>query len=317
VSLMHPDGPVGVARAALARDTISVLSAAAGTPPDEVRAHVTGPLWFQLYAYQGQDVAQALAAEVQELGYGGLVVTMDTSLIGNRERDSRHGIGFPLRIRPNNVMRLGPQLLARPRWSSRLAIDGIRTMRSSGPLPGMAPAPRPKGAPTPLRTPRTRRSMGSPFSWADVEALRARWEGPLFVKGLLIPEDARRAVDVGADGVIVSNHGGRQLEGAPATFRALPGIVDAVGGQAEVLLDGGVRRGTDVLKAVALGARAVLIGRPYLWGLSAGGQAGVERIIDLFRDEMTRAMVLMGCPAVKTLDRDWVQSAGGVAVPQR
>jgi len=147
----------------------------------------------------------------------------------------------------------------------------------------------------------------SPYTWADIEHFRARWNGPLLVKGVLTGDDAKRAVQAGADGVVVSNHGGRQLEGAPATIRVLPEVVTAVGSQAVVLLDGGIRRGGDVVKALALGADAVLIGRAYLYGLAAGGEAGVTRILDLLRSEMARTMALMGCPSVSALDRAWLR----------
>jgi isopentenyl diphosphate isomerase/L-lactate dehydrogenase-like FMN-dependent dehydrogenase len=151
--------------------------------------------------------------------------------------------------------------------------------------------------------------VASPFSWADIEYLRGRWQGKLAVKGLLSGADARSATDLGADAVIISNHGGRQLDGSPATFRVLPEVVEAVGTDTEVLLDGGVRRGTHVVKAVALGAKAVFIGRPYLFGLAAGGQRGVEHMLDLFRSEIVRTMVLLGCPAVSDLNTEWVTPA--------
>ena len=151
----------------------------------------------------------------------------------------------------------------------------------------------------------------SPFTWADIEYLRGQWEGKFVVKGLLTGTDARIAADLGSDAVIISNHGGRQLEGAPATFRVLPEIVDAVGDSVEVLLDSGVRRGTHVVKAVALGARAVLIGRPYLYALAAGGQQGVEHILDLLRVEIARTMTLLGCTSVADLGPDWVSRPPG------
>jgi isopentenyl diphosphate isomerase/L-lactate dehydrogenase-like FMN-dependent dehydrogenase len=148
--------------------------------------------------------------------------------------------------------------------------------------------------------------VASPFSWADIAYLRGRWKGKLVVKGLLSGSDARLAADNGADAVIISNHGGRQLDGAPATFRVLPEVAEAVGDRVEVLLDSGVRRGSHVVKAVALGARAVLIGRPYLYALAAGGQPGIEHMLDLFHEEISRTMVLLGCPSVSELSPEWV-----------
>ena len=150
--------------------------------------------------------------------------------------------------------------------------------------------------------------MASPFRWSDIERIRGLWKGPLLVKGILTSEDAERAVACGADGVIVSNHGGRQLEGAPATLRVLPEIVAAVGEEVEVLVDGGIRRGSDVVKAIALGAKAVLVGRPYLYGLAAAGRPGVEQVLDILSDEMARTLVLLGCPGVDDLDPSWLQA---------
>ena len=154
-------------------------------------------------------------------------------------------------------------------------------------------------------------SPASPFTWSDIEWIRGRWTGPLVVKGVLTGEDAVRAVSCGSDGVIVSNHGGRQLDGAPATLRVLPEVVAAVGDDAAVLVDGGVRRGSDVIKALALGARAVLIGRPYLYGLGAAGERGVDRILEIFEEEMSRTMSLLGCTDVGSLDASWLQPTAG------
>jgi isopentenyl diphosphate isomerase/L-lactate dehydrogenase-like FMN-dependent dehydrogenase len=149
--------------------------------------------------------------------------------------------------------------------------------------------------------------LASPFTWEDVKWIRDQWSGPLLVKGILSGDDAVLAADVGVDAVVVSNHGGRQLEGAPATLRVLPEVVAATAGRVEVLVDGGVRRGGDVLKAVAMGARAVLIGRAYLYALAAAGEAGVDRMLQIFKVDMTRSMALMGCPSVSELDRSWLQ----------
>jgi len=180
----------------------------------------------------------------------------------------------------------------RPRWAAQLAATGVRLSRR-----GVGPAGRGGGLLS---------SVASPFSWDDVIHLRKRWPGPVLVKGVLSGEDARRAVDAGADAVVVSNHGGRQLDGAPATLDVLPDVVAAVGMDADVLVDGGVRRGAHVVAALAMGARAVLVGRPYLFGLAAAGERGVERILDIFRAEMLRTMTLMGCPSVTELGPDWL-----------
>jgi isopentenyl diphosphate isomerase/L-lactate dehydrogenase-like FMN-dependent dehydrogenase len=217
------------------------------------------------------------------------VITVDTNVLGRRERDLRHGISVPLRVGVSQALRIGPQMAARPKWALAYARSQRRRRRAGGEVHNVPEMDH------------------SPYTWSDVEHFRARWNGPLLVKGVLTGDDARRAVQAGADGVIVSNHGGRQLEGAPATVRVLPEVVDAVGAQAVVLLDGGVRRGGDVVKALALGADAVLLGRAYLYGLAAGGEAGVARILQLLRTELARTMALMGCPSVSALDRGWLR----------
>ncbi|MGA8682477.1 MAG: alpha-hydroxy acid oxidase [Acidimicrobiales bacterium] len=307
VRIMHPDGAAGAARAAAGRGTLSVLSTVAGSPIDEVAPVAPGTVWFQLYAGGGRPDADRLLARAQGAGVEVLVVTIDTPALGNRERDRHHGVTSPLRVDAHNAIHLGPQVLARPVWTYRMARDGVSTMRRS--RAGGGPAAADEVDELQARGFSMLKMVASPFSWADIEYLRGRWPGKLAVKGLLTGSDARIAADLGSDAVIISNHGGRQLDGAPATFRVLPEVVDAVAGSAEVLLDGGVRRGTHVVKAVALGARAVFIGRPYLYGLAAGGQQGVEHILDLFRSEISRTMVLLGCPAVSELGPQWVSPA--------
>jgi L-lactate dehydrogenase (cytochrome) len=290
VRLMHPDGPIGIARAAAARGTISVLSTHAGVPLERVASAVGGaPMWFQLYSSGGAADAESLVDRAGAAGFTALVVTVDTPVLGHRERDVRHGVVPPLRIGTRNIVQLGPQILVKPGWALRMLRDGVK-------FGGGA------------RTPASSVSALSPFSWSDVERIRARWKGPLLVKGVLTAADAGKAVDCGCEGVIVSNHGGRQLEGAPATLRALPAVAAAVADRATVLVDGGVRRGSDVVKALALGARAVLVGRPYLYGLGAAGQAGVERVLEIFEEEMTRTMGLLGCASVRDLDGSWLQA---------
>jgi len=288
VRLMHPDGAIGAARAAADAGIVSVLSTVAGTAPEDVAEASSGPKWFQLYRLGGLDAADELVERAKASGYEALVITVDTNVLGRRERDLRHGISVPIHVGVREAMRIGPQMAARPRWAFAYAREQFEQRRSGTPhrnVPDMD---------------------HSPFTWADIEHIRATWSGPLLVKGILTGDDARRALQSGANGVIVSNHGGRQLEGAPATIRVLPEVVEAVGSEAAVLVDGGVRRGGDVVKAMALGADAVLIGRAYLYGLAAGGQAGVTRILELLRTDMARTMALLGCPSVSALDRDWL-----------
>jgi isopentenyl diphosphate isomerase/L-lactate dehydrogenase-like FMN-dependent dehydrogenase len=293
VRLLHPDGPAGVARAAASKGTVSVLSTVAGSPVEEVAEESRAPVWFQLYSAGGLAEADALSDRAAAAGVEALMITVDTPTLGNRERDVRHGVAPPLRLDAHNAVPLGVQALARPRWAAQLAATGIKLSRR-----GADPSEHGGGLLS---------SVASPFSWDDVEHLRRRWDGPFLVKGVLSATDARRAVDAGADAVVVSNHGGRQLDGAPATLRVRPEVVAAVGGDAEVLIDGGIRRGSHVVAALALGARAVLVGRPYLFGLAAAGERGVERILDILRTEMRRTMVLMGCSSVDQLGPDWLE----------
>ncbi len=296
VRLLHADGPTGVARAAASRGTISVLSTVSGSPVEVVAGESKAPLWFQLYSAAGLSEADSLCDRAAAAGIDVLMVTVDTPTLGNRERDVRHGVAPPLRVDTHNAVPLGLQVLARPRWAAQLAATGVRLSRKE-----TGPAGQGSGLLS---------SVASPFSWDDLAHLRNRWQGQFVVKGVLSGADARRAVDSGADAVVVSNHGGRQLDGAPATLQMLPGVVEAVGGDVEVLIDGGIRRGSHVVAALALGARAVLIGRPYLFGLASAGERGVERILDILRAEMRRTMVLMGCPSVDQLSPDWLEVPG-------
>lgn len=301
VRLLHPDGPAGAARAAARRGTVSVLSTVAGSPVEEVAAAAKVPMWFQLYAAGGLAEADGLCDRARDAGVEVLVVTVDTPALGNRTRDVRNGVAPPLRIDARNAAPLGTQVLRRPRWAVQLAATGIRlSTRGAGPAghgSGMLQA------------------VASPFSWDDVAHLRGRWAGPLVVKGVLGGEDTRRAVEVGADAVVVSNHGGRQLDGDPATLEVLPEVVDAAGRDAEVLIDGGIRRGSHVVAALALGARAVMIGRPYLYGIAAAGEAGVVRMLDVLEIEMRRTMMLLGCGSVDALDASWLAETEGGLVP--
>jgi isopentenyl diphosphate isomerase/L-lactate dehydrogenase-like FMN-dependent dehydrogenase len=328
VRLMHPHGAAGAARAAAGRGTLSVLSTVAGSPVDEVAPAAPGRLWFQLYAAGGRVEADRLLTKAEQSGVDVLVVTIDTPALGNRERDRRHGVTGPLRLDARSAIHLGPQVLLRPRWTARMARDGVRMFQRQKPAsrsttsePAPSASPPSQGAagaavtgPAGPEAPAGEEPSGfgmlsmvaSPFTWSDIEWLRERWQGKLVVKGVLGAGDARRAVEAGSDAVVISNHGGRQLDSAPATLRVLPEVVEAVGGRAEVLLDGGVRRGSDVVKAVALGARAVFIGRPYLYALAAGGEGGVEHLLDLFRADLIRTMVLLGCPSVAELGADYL-----------
>lgn len=301
VRLMHPGGPAAAGRAANSRGTIWTLSTVAGATMEEV-AGVGGHRWFQLYAGGGRPQAAEMIERAETSGYEALVVTIDTPALGNRERDTRNGVTTPLRLDAKTAIAFGPQVLTRPRWAWRMMNDGISMLgrprpsavARSQPASGMAAA----GAVS---------MLASPFTWDDVAWIRQRWTKPLLVKGVLSGPDALAAAQAGADAVVVSNHGGRQLDGAPATARVLPEVVDAVAGRIEVLLDGGVRRGGDAVKALAMGARAVMVGRAYLYGLSVAGQHGVETVLDVLRTEMSRTMRLLGCASVAQLDRSYLE----------
>jgi isopentenyl diphosphate isomerase/L-lactate dehydrogenase-like FMN-dependent dehydrogenase len=305
--LVHPDGDIGLATGASRAGTIHIASSAGGYTLEEIAA-VEGPQWFQLYRFSSQATMENLVTRAQAAGYSALVVTVDTAVSGYRTRDYKNGFSYSMRINARNAVKLAPQLLPKPAWLARYLLDGLPFE-----IPNTAGLTV-DGKPMVL-TEMTRGGAGSHSpTWTDLDWLRAYWRGPLVVKGIITAADALRAVEAGADAVIVSNHGGRQLDGSPATLTALPRVVDAVDGRAEVLLDSGIRRGSDVLKALSLGARAVLVGRLPAWGLAAAGTEGVERVLEIVATEMVRTMRLMGCRSVADLDHSWLdeQSTAGI-----
>ncbi|GAA1850435.1 alpha-hydroxy acid oxidase [Pseudonocardia ailaonensis] len=305
VALYHPDAGRGVTRAATAAGTIAGISTLSGELlEDGLAPGDTGRHWFQLYKLGGAQGARALVDRAAAAGYRALVVTVDTPLVGVKERDVRNGGVTPggsavSRIDLPTVLRMGPKVVGRPAWLRRFVRAGMPLGQPNveALYPGGGPAAVDRGMAA---------WRAEPFVWADLAWLRERWPGPIVVKGVLGARDARRCVEEGADAVLVSNHGGRQLDGVPATLDVLPGIVDEVGGEIEVYLDGGVRRGADVVRALALGARAVFVGRPYLYGLACEGERGVARVLEMFRAELTHAMILLGCTDVRELDRTWL-----------
>jgi L-lactate dehydrogenase (cytochrome) len=261
---------------------------------DTARA-VPGPHWFQLYVWRDRELTRSLVERAAAAGYRAMVVTVDVPVLGQRERDLRNGATIPPRITLSN------------------AFDSLQKL---GWLLGMARHPRIDFVNVAQRTdargpfalgPYVNSQFDPSVTWADLSWFRSIWTGPLVLKGIMSAEDARRSLDYGVDAIVVSNHGGRQLDGLPAAIEVLPEIVDAVDGRIEVLFDGGIRRGTDVIKALALGARACMIGRPYLYGLGAGGQAGVEHAINMLRLEIDRAQALLGRPTLADLDRSTVR----------
>ena len=287
--IFHRDGELAVASAAAAAGLIYSLSCNATTGLAEASAHTAGPKMYQLYIYKDRGLTGELVDKCRDAGYAALCVTVDTPELGKRERELRLGWGVPIRLSPAMIARL----VARPRWLAGLASIGGLTMPDFGERVGTRSLVEQS------------RYVASQFeramSWSDIAALRERWKGPLVLKGILHPEDAVRAADHGVEAIMLSNHGGRQFDGALSPIRALPAIRDAVGERMQLIADGGVRRGSDILKAIALGATGCSIGRPYLYGVAAGGEAGVKRCLDILRGEFTSAMRLTGCRSVEEI----------------
>jgi 4-hydroxymandelate oxidase len=274
--LAHPDGELATARAALAMDTVMIVSTIATVALEQV-AETGVQRWFQLYVMKDHGFTEDLVRRAHAAGYTALVLTVDTPLLGRRLRDERNRFSLPEGVEMANLEGSGlPQ-------SPGSGLSSFFLSRHDDAL-----------------------------TWGDLEWLRSISPLPLLLKGVVTAEDAALAVGAGVAGIVVSNHGGRQLDGSPATIDALPEVVEAVGGRADVLMDGGIRRGTDVVKALALGARAVCVGRPYLWGLATGGEAGVLQVLRLLRDDLLLSMALAGRPTVGSIDRSTVaRSAGG------
>jgi 4-hydroxymandelate oxidase len=275
--LVHPDGELATARGAAAAGTIMVASTIATRTLEEIAGAVDAPRWFQLYVYKDRAVTEDLVRRAIRAKYSALCLTVDTPLLGRREQDERNRFTLPPGLGIANVRPAGLDRMPEEQRGSAFAKYAMELLDAS-------------------------------LTWRDVNWLKSISSIPVIVKGLMTGEDAKLAVEHGADGIIVSNHGGRQLDCTLGTLEALPEVVNAVGGRVEVLMDGGVRRGTDVMKALALGARAVLVGRPLLWGLALGGDEGVRAVLDHLRSELDLAMALAGRPTVDSIDRSVVQS---------
>lgn len=294
VQAVHPDGEVAVARAAAARGVAMGLSSFASKPIEEVVA-ANPQTFFQMYWVGTRNDMLARMHRAKQAGAVGMIATLDWSFAYGRDWGSPF---IPEKINFEAARRYAPQVLVRPRWLLDFARTGKIPDLS---VPNMVANP---GDPAPTFFGAYGMWMQSPMpTWDDVAWLREQWGGPFMLKGVMRVDDAKRAVDAGVTAISVSNHGGNNLDGTPASIRALPAVANAVGDQVEVLLDGGIRRGGDVAKALALGAKAVLIGRAYLWGLAANGQAGVENVLDLLRDGLGSAMVGLGRPDVAELSR--------------
>jgi len=295
--LMHPGGEVAAARAAGAAGTAYILSTISGHKLEDVKAGSSGPVFYQLYLMGGRGAAEAVIERARLAGFSALVVTIDTPVSGIRERDYRNGMKELISGSVLEKLPYVPELLSHPAWL-------IGYLRDGG-LPGLPNVIIPGQGQMALVDINAALASAA-VTWKDLRWIREHWRGPMVVKGVLTGEDARHAIDEGAAAVVVSNHGGRQLDGVPASLRALPEVVKAVNGQVEILMDGGIRRGTDVVKAICLGARAVLCGRAYAYGLAAAGEAGVVRAIEILRTDVERTLRLLGCSSVAALDRSYV-----------
>jgi L-lactate dehydrogenase (cytochrome) len=289
--LTHPDGEIAVARAAHAAGSIYTLSTLSSLSIEDVAEASPGPRWFQLYVLTDRGLVDELLGRAAAAGYTALALTVDVAVAGVRERDVRNGFSVPPRI----TLRTLGQGIAHPRWSSGFV---ARPRITPGNVSVAGDAAR-------LAT-YVNRNFDPTVTWDYLAELRERWDGPLLVKGIMRSDDAVRCVEHGVDGIVVSNHGGRQLDGAAATIDALPAIADAVGDRAELILDSGVRRGTDIVKSLALGARAVMVGRALMYGLGAAGEAGARRAFEILAAELKIALALAGYPRVDELGRDAV-----------
>jgi isopentenyl diphosphate isomerase/L-lactate dehydrogenase-like FMN-dependent dehydrogenase len=287
------DAELAVARAARRAGTIYMQSSVTSFPLEDVARAGAGPLWFQLYLPRERREFEPLLARIAAAGYTGLAITVDTPVFGNRDRDARNGL-VGSGIRPRFLL----QGALHPRW----AVEFVRTNVLPHPTSGARRM-------SPGATAATILASACPVSREDVQVVRDLWDGPLLIKGVMRADQCPGLIDLGVDGIVVSNHGGRQLDGVPATIDVLASVVDAVDGRAEVFIDGGFRRGADVVKALALGARAVFVGRPYLYGLAAAGESGVEVVLEMLRAEVGRTMALVGAARVCDIDRSLVTSS--------
>ena len=295
--LIHPRGEEAAARAASAAGIPYVLSTFSGCLLEDVAAASSAPLWYQLYLAGGRDCALPALDRAKAAGFSALVVTIDTAVAGMRERDFRNGVKELLGGKMRSMLPFVSQLLVKPRWLAGFFADGGLMKFPNIVVPGKGPM---------LYADVTAALEQSVVTWENLEWIREAWTGPIVIKGIHTAEDARRAVDEGADALVVSNHGGRQLDRVAPSLQMLPEVVAAVGDRIEVLFDGGIRRGSDIIKALCLGARAVLVGRAYAYGLGAAGEAGVARAIEILRADLVRTLKLLGCASVGELARSYI-----------
>lgn len=303
--LMHPRGELAGSAAAGRHGTGYILSTMSGHTIEDVKAQSSGPTFYQLYLAGGRGAAEGAIARAKKAGYKGLFVTIDTPVAGNRERDFRNGMKALMGPNPFAKLPYLPNILMHPRWLAGFIADGMTRPFPNIVVPGSGP----------LAAVDVAAALESAqVSWTDLTWIRDLWDGPIVIKGVITADDARRAVDHGAQGIVVSTHAGRQLDGVAGSLRVLPGIVEAVGHQTEVLFDGGIRRGADMVKAIAMGAKACLLGRGYAYGLGAAGDAGVERAVEIFKADIVRTLKLLGCSSIAEVDASCIAMKHGFRV---
>jgi L-lactate dehydrogenase (cytochrome) len=296
--LMHPGGEIAAAHAAGEAGTGYILSTISGHKMEDVKAGTKGFAWYQLYLVGGREVAEGAIERARKSGFSALVITIDTPVAGMRERDPRNGMTELMTGSIFSKLPFLPELLSHPGWLASFLLDGGVPKLENVVVPGQGGMPM-LDVGTALRR--------SVVTWEDIRWIRQSWTGPIVIKGVLTGDDARRAVDEGAAAISVSNHGGRQLDCVSASINALPEVMAAVNGQVEVLMDGGVRRGSDIVKAICLGARAVLVGRAYAYGLAAAGHDGVVRALEILREDVERTLRLLGVASVAQLDTSYIK----------
>jgi len=295
--LIYPRGEEAAAGAASAAGIPYVLSTFSGCRLEDVAAASRAPLWYQLYLVGGRDCALPALERAKAAGFSALVVTIDTAVAGMRERDFRNGVKELLSGKLGSMLPFVSQLLTKPRWLSAFIADGGLMKFPNVVVPGRGLM---------LYADVTAALEQSVVTWGDLKWIRQAWNGPIVIKGIHTEEDARRAMDEGADALVVSNHGGRQLDGVAPSLQILPEIVASVGDRIEVLFDGGIRRGSDIIKALCLGAQAVMVGRAYAYGLGAAGAAGVTRAIEILGADLIRTLKLLGCGSIADLHRSFI-----------